>query len=166
MWIISHRGNLNGPEPAEENKPERILKVLTMGIECEIDLWVVFENRSATSPEGVFEKGQKKLMLGHDAPQYEVADSFLGMHRLWIHCKNREALEYMASRKGKAHYFWHQSDDYTLTSMGIIWTYVGKPVPPGGICVLPEKQSSGIPSTVLGICTDYPLLYAKNDGTA
>ena len=28
--------------------------------------------------------------------------------------------------KMNCHYFWHQEDDYTITSKGIIWAYPGK----------------------------------------
>ncbi len=39
MKLISHRGNLNGPSDLE-NHPDQIKKVLKLGLNCEIDLWV------------------------------------------------------------------------------------------------------------------------------
>ena len=64
-------------------------------------------------------------------------------------------------QKIKAHYFWHQNDDYTITSKGFIWTYPGKKLLPQSICVLPEIVNY---KTIdcLGICSDFILKY-KND---
>ena len=39
MKIISHRGNLNGPESETENSPQKIEQALKLGYECEIDVW-------------------------------------------------------------------------------------------------------------------------------
>ena len=46
---------------------------------------------------------------------------------LWIHCKNLDAL-YALHAQEDLNYFWHQEDDFTLTSQGIIWTYPNKPI--------------------------------------
>lgn len=143
MKIISHRGNLNGPNPELENKPETILKALSFGFDVEIDIHVV--------------DGQ--IYLGHDNPQYLIDLSFLQNNRLWIHCKNKNALELMSRVEG-VHYFWHQSDTYTLTSKGIIWTYTGADLIPGSICVLP-KSGQNI-SDCRGVCTDFPFLHKGN----
>ena len=42
MILISHRGNLTGPNPKKENHPDYILNALREGYEVEIDVW--FEN--------------------------------------------------------------------------------------------------------------------------
>jgi hypothetical protein len=55
MILISHRGNLNGPNPERENHPDYIWEALRAGYEVEIDVWWV---------EG-------KFKLGHDEPQYD-----------------------------------------------------------------------------------------------
>jgi len=39
MLIISHRGNLLGPNPGFENVPDKIIEV-TNNYDCEIDVWV------------------------------------------------------------------------------------------------------------------------------
>ena len=39
----------------------------------------------------------------------------------------------------KLNYFWHQEDDYTLTSQGYIWTYPGKSLTSNSVMVLPEQ---------------------------
>ena len=65
-----------------------------------------------------------KWMLGHDNPDFEVPFEFLEQTGLWIHAKNLEAL-YILSKTNLV-YFWHQEDDFTLTSNNYIWTYPGK----------------------------------------
>lgn len=111
MIIISHRGNLNGPEPDFENNPERIDLCIKLGLQVEIDLWLVNNN---------------KLFLGHDEPQYEIEMDFLYKRRLnlWIHCKNIESLSYLTKcNEYEFNYFWHQNDEYTITSNKFIWTF-------------------------------------------
>ena len=39
MKIISHRGNLSGPDPKQENKPSQIINAIQKGYEVEIDVW-------------------------------------------------------------------------------------------------------------------------------
>jgi hypothetical protein len=144
MIIISHRGNLSGPEPESENSPGRIRYVLKQGFDVEIDLWVV----------------NGRSYLGHEYPQYIIDNEFLSDIRgLWVHCKNRDAL-YLAMSIPGLRYFWHESDEYTMTSQGIVWVHVGiKPIK-GSICVMPKDDEDV--SMCYGICTDYPLKYAKN----
>ena len=51
------------------------------------------------------------------------------------------------------HCFWHQGDDYTLTSNGYIWTYPGKLLTTKSICVKPNsiEEIKGCS----GVCSDY-----------
>jgi len=142
--FISHRGNLEGSSPSTENKPERILKVLNSGYDVEVDVWVL---------EGQY-------WLGHDAPIYQIEKDFLQNKQLWCHAKNLQALESLASLKD-VHYFWHQNDDYTLTSRGFIWCYPGKKTLSNSICVMPEKSNYPIDeiSACAGICSDYLKMY-------
>jgi len=106
MIIISHRANLTGPSN-RENHPDEIERVLKLGIDCEVDLWYT----------------DNKFILGHDKPQYEIDLNFIKKEKLWIHCKNLECLESIVDF---THCFWHQDDDYTLTSKGLIWTFPTK----------------------------------------
>jgi hypothetical protein len=55
MILISHRGNISGPNPEQENHPDYIWAAIQAGYDVEVDVW--------------FENG--KFMLGHDEPQYE-----------------------------------------------------------------------------------------------
>lgn len=140
MKIISHRGNLNGVDSKNENKPETIMKALDLGFDVEIDIRVI----------------NGEIYLGHDEPQYKINLEFLQNDRLWIHCKNKHALELMSKTRG-VHYFWHQSDTYTLTSKNIIWTYVGADLIENAICVLPQANQDI--SKCYGVCTDYSILF-------
>jgi len=136
--IISHRGNINGPVPEKENSPEYILDALKLGYEVEIDVWY-FSNT---------------FFLGHDEPDYQIEESFLENERLWCHAKNKEALQRMLLNK-KIHCFWHQEDDYAVTSKGFIWAYPGKPAEGKAICVMPERSPGIDVDTFIGVCTDF-----------
>ena len=139
MIIISHRGNIDGPSNSE-NHPTQISKALELGFDCEVDVW--YKNNN--------------YFLGHDEPMYDVGVDFLKNKNLWCHAKNLEALEKMM--QDKIHCFWHQNDDFTLTSEGHIWTYPEKQVCEKSIIVQNKKQE--IQYNCLGICTDYPEFYA------
>ena len=136
MLLISHRGNLNGIQKKRENSPTYINEALSKGYDVEVDVRFTDD----------------KFFLGHDTNQYKVNKEFLENKRIWCHAKTVEAL--MALEKTNAHYFWHQEDDYTITSKGFIWTYPGKKLSLKSICVLPEKFNyEKIKCT--GICSDF-----------
>ena len=59
------------------------------------------------------------------------------------------------------HCFWHQEDDFTLTSRGFIWTYPGKELTLKSICVLPESTDNEI-GECFGICSDVIKKYKQN----
>jgi hypothetical protein len=139
MRLIAHRGNRNGPSN-RENEPSYIEEALAAGYDVEIDVW--------------FHQGG--IWLGHDAPTYHVNPSFLKTPGLWCHAKNFAALNTLRICKTK-HYFWHQEDDFTLTSSGYIWTYPGKQLSRHSIAVMPELigDVNAIDKSIYGICTDY-----------
>jgi hypothetical protein len=140
MKIISHRGNINGKDLSLENDPKQILKVIELGLDCEVDVWNI---------DGCY-------YLGHDFPKHPIKEKFLENSFLWCHAKNFKALNSMNLNK-KIHYFWHQNDNFTLTSKNIIWTYPNQQTYENSIIVLNDKQAP--PSICFGICTDYPLYY-------
>jgi hypothetical protein len=150
MILISHRGNLFGSIKEEENHPKKIEEVISRGFNCEIDLWVHKKKNRTYS-----------YYLGHETGLYEIEENWIKEFKksLWIHCKNTLALEVLASSGANFNFFWHQTDDYTVTSHGIIWVYPGREVPPRGILVLPElgKNSfSDIKSlNIAGVCSDF-----------
>jgi hypothetical protein len=139
MILISHRGNLRGRMPSQENHPEYVLKALEFGFDVEVDFWAM---------DGV-------LSLGHDHPEWEVDTNFIVQDGLWLHAKNYEALQYGIDKD--LNVFWHNTDSVTLTNHGWIWAYPGV-VCEGSIAVLPETQESGIQNLILdmcgGICSD------------
>jgi hypothetical protein len=138
MIFISHRGNLDGPQPAKENSPEYIDAALSANFDVEIDVWFI----------------DGELYLGHDSGLISLPKHYLQNQRIWFHCKNIGALDYLKTTD-KVKYFWHQEDDYTLTSNRKIWTYPGKFLMPGAIAVLPEKAYKGILWDCHAICTDF-----------
>lgn len=147
--IISHRGNLHGPNPTLENKPTYIEETIKLGYDVEIDVW--------------YKNG---WYLGHNYPQYKVTRKWLMDHAygLWIHCKNLDALYAFVSKDNhigisSPNYFWHQEDDFTLTSHGFIWTYPNKQLTRLSICVLPERGYKGSLDKCYGICTDFTYKY-------
>ena len=140
MFFISHRGNTNGENHKNENRPEYIVETLNKKFDVEIDIW--------------FEKNS--FYLGHDKPDYKVDNNFITLRKLWFHAKNIEALHQL--QKMKLVCFWHQKDDVTLTSNGFIWTYPGWKLTPNSICVLPEKYKIK-KFNCAGICSDYILRY-------
>ena len=138
MKIISHRGNLEGTNPIWENHPNYIEKALNL-FDVEIDVWNI----------------NNCWFLGHDKPQYQIKIDFLFNNKLWCHAKNIEALSKMLEYN--IHCFYHDKDDYTITSKGYIWAYPNKPLINSGISVVFGKN---IPENFngMGICTDYASL--------
>ena len=136
MIFISHRGNLDGPNPERENKPEYIIEAVNLGFDVEVDVWF--------NDEGFF--------LGHDKAVYPTDYKFLMNEKLWCHAKNIQALIEM--KKYAIHYFWHEYDNVTLTSKNYIWAYPRLNNLPGTIAVLPET-SNGSVKGCKGICSDY-----------
>ena len=146
MKLISHRGNLNGRHIERENEPQYIREALDRGFDVEIDVWYI----------------NGKYMLGHDEPIHDMPLEFIQDNRLWFHCKNGGALEQLS--KYYAKHFYHISDDYTLTSNGKIWTYVGAPLLKNSICVLPEVSYDGKLENCYGICSDKIDEYKRYEG--
>jgi|TARA_R110000824_G_scaffold67527_2_gene174976 hypothetical protein len=146
MIYIAHRGNIDKKNVELENNPDYIKNALRKGFDAEIDVW-----------------HRNKLYLGHDEPQHECSLDFLQKHssRLWIHCKNLEALENLIKFKF-LNVFWHENDDFTLTSKGYIWTYPGKSLTKNSIAVMPEIKKFQNLESCFGICSDFISTYLKN----
>lgn len=140
MKLIAHRGLTNGPDVNLENRPGQIDLALSQGFDCEIDLWVV----------------NSEFYLGHDRPDYPVDKKFLDKFGLWIHAKNIGALRWLTDTS--LYYFWHENDQFTLTSNKFIWTYPGKELTQRSIAVLPEwhdPEFDNLPTNCYGICSDF-----------
>lgn len=141
MKLISHRGNLSGPNPEQENQPKYIAEALKQGYDVEIDVWFKDD----------------KFMLGHDKPQYEFPFELIDQHhpKLWIHCKNIDALSKLNEldpNGSKVNYFWHENDLGVLTSKSYIWS---TNLINNSILVMPELFDKQPIETTIGICSDY-----------
>ena len=73
---------------------------------------------------------------------------------MWCHAKNLEALIYLKNNNIQ-NYFFHQQDDFTLTSSGYIWTYPGKSVSNNSIIVDTDKDWREKQYNCAGVCVDY-----------
>jgi hypothetical protein len=146
IWI-SHRGNLSGSNPHMENKPDYILEAIASDFEVEVDVW----------------KLKDEWFLGHDEGQYKIKNDFLLNGKIWWHAKNLEALEELILLNAKC--FWHNIDNYTLTSNNYIWTYPGYPLTSNSICVMPEKFSLENKNFKIcaGVCSDIIKEYRINN---
>lgn len=139
MILISHRGNINGKFESWENEPTYIDKAMSEGYDVEVDVWYK----------------DKMLWLGHDKPDYDVDLRWFKdrISKLWIHCKNVEAVTYFKECGYDFNYFWHENDTLTLTSKNHIWVYPGNQPIENSIAVMPEIHNDDV-SKCLGICSD------------
>jgi len=147
MIFIAHRGLIHGPNLNKENRLSTIEIAIKKGFDVEIDIWVI----------------DNKIYLGHDNKNLVKIDfDYIEEHKrvFWIHAKNFEALKFFSEldKKEEFNYFWHQEDNYTLTSQNIPWIYPGCEAIPSGILVMPENvmDIDNIKSIkVKGVCSDY-----------
>ena len=141
--LICHRGNLWGPNPVYENRPEYIDFAIKEGFVAEVDL-------RANNSGGLF--------LGHDKNQYTTTLSWLldRSKNLIVHCKNLSALQEV-SRYTSLHYFCHEIDPYTITSQGFIWAHPSVEVPKATKVIAVNTNGSFNMDyhQVYGVCTDY-----------
>ncbi len=148
MIYIAHRGNTEGRKPELENTPEYIGEAIRKGFDVEVDVWKVNDD----------------YYLGHDSPDNIIEFSYL-LERsklLWCHAKNIEALDAMR-HYGQLNCFWHQKDDYTLTSNGYIWSYPNSIVLPYKFkqiaLVFDIEKNAGELNYSGGVCSDHISFY-------
>ena len=143
LKLISHRGNINGKYEKFENNPSYIDTAIGQGFDVEVDLWI--------DNDGFY--------LGHDEPTYPIdlkwlTDRYL---HLWIHCKDLKTLSQMRELQLEMYvdlnYFFHNTDDCTITSRGDLWVYPGKQPVKHSIAVMPEWHDDDV-SLCKGICSD------------
>jgi hypothetical protein len=162
MIYIAHRGNIDGPNPEEENNPKYLLKAIEKGFYIETDLWMD-EN--------------EKLFLGHDFPQYEIEINFLLEinDKLFCHCKNIKAFYFIIKNYPEIECFFHDKDECVLTSKKHIWNYPGTELTPISICVnldgfsveregkLDKYDNYLMNKNIYGICSDFLTIHIVND---
>tara|TARA_B100000212_G_scaffold342432_1_gene329551 strand:+ start:8103 stop:8564 length:462 start_codon:yes stop_codon:yes gene_type:complete len=147
MLLIAHRGNLKGPNPSKENHPDYLKKAIDKGYNVEADLWFI----------------DNTWVLGHDNPEYEISFDFINNFHMqtycWYHTKNLEALQELSlgQKYRDWKYFWHDQDDYTLTSNKKIWTFPKKDVTLNCIIVCQNKKDTKemIKKKIFGVCSDF-----------
>ena len=147
MFIISHRGNLDGQIYEKENEPSYIDQAIEKVYYVEIDVRYI----------------GKQLLLGHDKGQYLINEDWL-MNRknnLFVHAKDTTTLEYFTKANlPTLEYFYHNIEDCVITSRRQIWCFPDVYLKRGVTVELGKPRE--IPE-VLGICTDYPLLWMEFD---
>ena len=141
MIFYAHRGNTRGPSMFE-NEPYYLTRAINEGFAPEVDVWCV--------------KGD--LWFGHDWPDHRVTQEWMqdfGEYCIF-HCKNWQAM--LAMQQAKQHYFWHQDDEYTLTSEGLVWVYPDRPFQPDKNYIACQPGYIDLPAEwydIGGICSDY-----------
>lgn len=151
MIIISHRGNLNGPNEYCDNNVHHINMLLDNNKHVEIDVWYI----------------DNKWFIGHDKPVHNVGIDFLKRQNLWLHAKNIDAACML--RTLDVNYFSHDNDLYVLTSKLFMWvhhkfdlsTISDEILLNFVVVVLPEKSTIDIKllRKCYAICTDYVCEY-------
>ena len=148
LVLIAHRGNTEGREISKENSPLYIDNAISRGFDVEIDLRFIKE----------------ELFLGHDLPQYKIDFNWLNQRKahLWIHCKNFESINFLSRIDNQLNFFFHESDDFVLTSKGYLWTAPGKKTSSKSIAVMPElidinwlEKINNTSSHPFGYCSDF-----------
>lgn len=153
MRIISHRGNLDGPDINRENNIKSILECLDKSLDVEIDVYC---------KDGY-------VFLDHDGPvknKYlftEFCDLFKNyQQKLWVHCKNLDAIIHFNQLKTyNFNYFGHSNDDFVLTSHGFIFTKPGVVSGKNVVCVMPEiaNLDAQLIKDYELVLTDYPVRF-------
>lgn len=100
IGLISHRGNLNGKNPALENMPDYVVSALKFG-RVEVDCW--FRNN--------------QFYLGHEEPLYKIDKYFLFNPSIIVHCKNLDSFQELKN-SSLANVFFQTSEIVTFTSKG------------------------------------------------
>ena len=136
MILISHRGNIHGPDSSLENTEGYVEKARQKYF-VEIDVWKIKDG----------------WWLGHDGPEQQTSEEFIGQKGLLLHAKNLDAFKTMLELE--LHCFWHQEDFYTLTSRGLIVSYPGHAAGDNVICMKPELLSMDTVIDCYAICSDY-----------
>lgn len=143
MRLISHRGNISGKNVEFENNPNYIDLAISKGYDVEVDVWY----------------HDSKIWLGHDSPEHPIEIEYFisRKEKLWVHCKNIECLNYFKNSVYEINYFWHQTDDVTITSKGYFWTYPGKKITSNSVYVIDEQNFDHFNSNLeksFGVCSD------------
>ena len=160
MYIISHRGLIDGPNKSQENSIDNIANLSGMHPNLFFELDVNLLNN--------------QILIGHDEPYLNVEyESLLRLkNRIILHIKKVRfdkniSFELFHKITTEFHYFTHDNDSFTITSLKWPWIHPKEGFLKGTIAVMPEfslhpsKFKSLLNKDLLGICTDYPLEMIK-----
>jgi hypothetical protein len=139
MFWLSHRGNLDGPNPELENSVPYVQAALERGFDVKIDVW---------SKNGA-------LFTGNDGPLYPISIDFLAKERVWCQARDITTLVKLLTDY-RIHCFWLDKDTACLTSMKYLWTLPGHKLTSRSICVFPELagHEGHWHTTTQGVCSD------------
>lgn len=120
MIRIANRGNYNGINSQRENTVSYIEEAIAAGYDVKVDAWLI----------------DTTWHLGSDFPKEIVDLSFFERPCVWTHAMN--LIGYVSLYNNpKAHTFWHNKDEFAITSKGIKWarTHI---LTYDGVLALPE----------------------------
>lgn len=144
LVLISHRGNINELNPEKENSSEYIDDAIYAGYDVEIDVRLINGN----------------LYLGHDTPDYQLSLDWLldRKDKLWVHCKNFDALQYLITENLRI--FYHQKENHTIINKcNIIWSHELSEANYKSIIPLLSKEDinnyQGNFNNIYGTCSDF-----------
>lgn len=155
MKLISHRGNIIGPNFKRENSPSYIDIAISSGYDVEIDINFLNGN----------------FYLGHDTPDYQITDVWMIARKtnLWFHCKNLNSATELINLQEKFNiefkFFCHSVDTFVLTSNQCVWVH-DLSLKLDNRCIIPLLSEKDIinynSKTVYAVCTDYITLAEYN----
>ncbi len=136
--LISSRGNIDGPNPKMENNLDYIDNAIDLGYDVSVDIW------SYTG----------KMYLGHSCDNSKIPVSCLinRSAKLWVRCRNHEAFQIL-SRYQSLNIFWHQTDDFALTTKGYTWCYPGIGPLDRSVAFMPEFDAPNL-DKFYAVCSD------------
>lgn len=139
MKWIAHRGNVRGPNPALENKPEYIEAAFKAGYDVEVDVWLQDDG----------------LYLGHDTPLYKIDRYFLQNQHLWVHCKNVAAYLEL-SKFTNINCFFQENEEIVMTTRNNLWAHSKCPTWNNKTVIVRLDSRNWSPSIEpFAICSDY-----------
>jgi hypothetical protein len=159
MEIISHRGNLDGPDPTRENTIEAITGAMALGYSVEFDVRYC---------DGTFYFGHDRSQMPIDlAALSELVQVYDGT--LYAHCKTVETLQWFTKCPDLQEEFswcdiipfFHDIDECILLKNDLIWVHPRATenaiLIKNAIFVQPTLIDSGVvQDKIYGVCTDYP----------
>ena len=151
MKIISHRGNIRGPMPDQENRPSYIDCAILGGFDVEVDVRFIND----------------EFWLGHNTPDYLISPKWIEkrIDSLWFHCKNIEAAQQLNEIHPNVKYFCHTLESYVSTNTGLLWVH-DTSLPLNEKCIVPLLKESDIinydNNIVHAVCTDYVNICQSN----